>query len=254
MEHNNRNENNKNIQDNVDKKQSAQSNLFKLTSQQLSKDISRYDDAISSMNSSVLNSQANLLKSSQSEVFKKRLNSMDSTMLEDIAYKVLDNEELKLEKKIEILENDLQDISEKIIVAKAVRDNNKFVELTKQRSLLKQNIEKLQKDYRVANTDTMITAVVTNALGLPAKLKQKIKKSFMHILRHSELLQKITPLFRAVLVRDTIGKLNKINKSIDELVNMQIPFGEQESRYKTLVNHLSAAGSLHAQILKEFNS
>ena len=179
---------------------------------------------------------------------------MDSTMLEDAAYQILDNEDLKLEKKIEILENDLQDINEKLIVAKAVRDNNKFVELTKQKSILKQNIESLKKEYKLSNVDTMFTSVVTKALRIPEKFKKQIKKSMMNFLRNSKLLKKITPLFRALLVRDTIGKLNKINKSIDELVKMQIPFGEQESRYKTLVKHLSTAGALHAQILKEFNS
>lgn len=254
MEHNNRNENKKNIQDNADKKQSAQPSLFKLTSQQLSKDISRYNEAVINANSSIINPQTNLLTNSQSAVFNKRLNSMDSKMLEDVAYQILDNEELKLEKKIEILENDLQDINEKIIVAKAIRDNNKFVELTRQKSLLKKNIEKLQGEYKLANPETMITTVVTKALRLPSKLKKQIKKSFMNFLRQSAFLKKITPLFRALLVRDTIGKLNKINKSIDELVNMKIPFGEQESRYQTLVNHLSTAGALHSQILKEFNS
>lgn len=254
MEQNNRNENNKNNQKSAGKNVSAHSGLFKLTTQQLSKDISRYHEAIASNNSTVLNSQANLLKNAQSEVFKKRLNSMDSTMLEEVAYQILDNEELKLEKKIEILEKDLQDINEKLIVAKAIQDNNKFVELTKQKSILKHNIEALKKEYKQASSDTMITSVVTKALSIPSKLRKKIKKSLMDFLRHSKVLKKITPLFRALLVRDTIGKLNKINKSIDELVNMKIPFGEQESRYKTLVKHLSTAGALHAQILKEFNS
>ena len=58
---------------------------------------------------------------------------------------------------------------------------------------------------------------------------------------------------RSIMVRDTLGKLDKINKSVDELVKMQVPFGEQEVRYEKLVNHLSRAGALHSQIMKELN-
>ena len=53
------------------------------------------------------------------------------------------------------------------------------------------------------------------------------------------------------MVRDTLGRLDKINKSVDELVKMKVPFGEQEQRYETLINHLSRAGALHSQIMKE---
>jgi hypothetical protein len=35
---------------------------------------------------------------------------------------------------------------------------------------------------------------------------------------------------------------------------MQSSYGEQDDRYKKLVNHLSKASSLHSQISKEFNS
>ena len=58
----------------------------------------------------------------------------------------------------------------------------------------------------------------------------------------------------SITLRDTIKKLNKINNSIDELVKMQSSYGEQDDRYKKLVNHLSKASSLHSQISKEFNS
>lgn len=56
------------------------------------------------------------------------------------------------------------------------------------------------------------------------------------------------------MVRETLGKLDKINKSVDELVKMKVPFGEQEEKYETLVNHLQKAGALHAQILKELKN
>ena len=88
-------------------------------------------------------------------------------------------------------------------------------------------------------------------MEFPQKFKIRLKKQFKLVLRRSKLLKNFTLFVRSMAVRDTIGRLDKINKSVDELVSMRVPFGEQEARYETLVNHLSRAGILHSQILKE---
>lgn len=220
----------------------ASTGFFQLTKQQLSVDISKYDKAIA---------KNTLTFNSKPASFSKRLNSMDSTMLEETAYNILDDNELKLEKRIEKILENLKQVSEKIIVAETVKDVATLDELNLQKMILEKNLESVQNEYRSKNIDTKFTSIMVKISEFPKKLHKRLIKKFRSFLRHSKILRKCTPLMRSIAVRDTIGRLDKINKSVDELVKMQVPFGEQEARYKTLVNYLSRAGSLHSQIIKE---
>lgn len=236
------------------KQQNNHNNFFKLTTQQLSENLEKYD-CVGKGNPVTLG--ANALNSElvfKSVVIPKRLNSLDSSMLEDAAYNVLDDVELKLEKKIDNIEVLIKSLNEKIIVADTIKDEAQKKDLLRQKKILMQNREILLAQYKSHNTETQFVSVISNLLQLPQKIKKNIRKRFKKFLRTSKLLQHFTPLVRSLMVRDTLGRLNKINKSVDELVNMQIPFGEQEERYETLVTHLSRAGALHSQIIKELNS
>ena len=183
--------------------------------------------------------------------FQKRLNSLDSAMIEDAAYMVIDDPDLKLEKKIEDTKNALKEIKEKIIVADTINDEKTKDELLNQKKFLHQKLQNLKTQYKSQNAETLLTSVIERILLFPDKMRKKLKKSIKKFLIHSEFLKNFTPLVKALMIRDTLGRLNKINKSVDELVKMRVPFGEQEQRYETLVNHLSKAGTLHSQILKE---
>ena len=220
--------------------------FFQLTKHQLSVNIDKYDSAIAKT-TSVFNSS----QSVQPFILKKRLNAYDSTMLEDAAYNVLDDTELKLEKRIEKIEATLKDVNEKIVVAETIKDIPALEELNLQREILIRNLENVKLEYQSKNIDTKMTSVLVKIMEFPQKFKIWLKKQFKLVLRRSKLLKNFTPFVRSMAVRDTIGRLDKINKSVDELVSMRVPFGEQEARYETLVNHLSRAGILHSQILKE---
>lgn len=121
------------------------------------------------------------------------------------------------------------------------------------KKLIERNLANLQQQYQQQNFETGLTSALTKAMNFPQKMKENFQKAFKSFLRRSKFLRKYTPLVKAMMVKDTLGKLDKINKSVDELVKMKVPFGEQEERYETLVNHLSRAGALHSQILKELN-
>ncbi len=245
MDSNNLN-NSKNTNPNADKQPAGNAGFFQLTKQQLSVDIDKYDSAIAKT-TSVFNTHC----AQQPFVLKKRLNAYDSTMLEDAAYNVLDDTELKLEKRIEKIEANLKDINEKIIVAETIKDVPALEELNLQKKILLQNLENVKIEYNSKNIDTKMTSVLVKVLDFPQKFKNKLTKQLKILFRRSKFIRNFTPFVRSMMVRDTIGRLDKINKSVDELVKMRVPFGEQEARYETLVNHLSRAGVLHSQILKE---
>ena len=92
--------------------------------------------------------------------------------------------------------------------------------------------EFVESSYKMADRDILI----------PIKLNRD-EMSFLVVSQPREIYKRNIGRY--------IGRLDKINKSVDELVKMRVPFGEQEARYETLVNHLSRAGVLHSQILKE---
>ena len=109
----------------------------------------------------------------------------------------------------------------------------------------------MKAEYTEYSVDTMFTSMIASALQMPSKIKKEAGKLFRRLLRQSKFLRKFTPLMKALYARDTLDKLDKINKSVDQLVKMKVPFGEQEAKYQILINHLSKANALHAQISKE---
>ncbi len=234
---------------------SDKKDFFQLTKQQLSVNIEKYETVLKTPPVTIFNTkQINPQKLAEKPVlFQKRLNSTDSAMLEQSAYIALDNEELKLEKRIENYENSLREVDEKLVVAETINDEKAQKELLTRKKLIERNLANLQQEYQQQNFETGLTSALTKAMNFPQKMKENFQKAFKSFLRRSKFLRKYTPLVKAMMVKDTLGKLDKINKSVDELVKMKVPFGEQEERYETLVNHLSRAGALHSQILKELN-
>ena len=228
--------------------------LFQLTKQQISSSIEKYDKAAAAIQvfKTIPIDESKLRE--KPVIFQKRLNSLDSTILEENAYKVLDNPDLKLEKKIENCEAIIKSLEEEIIVADTVKDEATKNELIRQKDLLLKNLENMKAEYTEQSVDTMFTSVIASVLQVPSKLQKEANKWFRLLLRQSKFLRKFTPLMKALYARDTLDKLDKINKSVDQLVKMKVPFGEQEAKYQVLINHLAKANALHAQIKKELNS
>lgn len=230
-----------------------QVNFFQFTRQQLFLNLEKYDCA-SKRNPTILLG-TNAIKSDdnlkQNLVYQKRLNSIDTSMLEDVAYTVLDDENLKLEKKIEDTERILKDLTEKLIVADTIQDNEKKKELLDQKKALLQQRTNLLEQYKSKNVLTQISTLYTKLIKLPQILQERYRKKIKRFIKESKMLRKIKPLIRAIVVRETLSRLNKINKSVDELMNMKVPFGEQEEKYDALINHLSRATALQVKIRKE---
>ena len=237
---------------NNNKENKTPAGFFQLTGYQLSVNLEKYDKIIKGNPVSLFNTASiNNTASHNNPVFQKRLNSLDSAMIEDAAYMVIDDPDLKLEKKIEDTEKALKELKEKIIVADTIKDEKTKAELLNQKKFLHQKLQNLKIQYKSQNTETLLTSIIAKGLLFPGHIRKKIKKSIKKFLMHSKFIRQFTPLVKAIMVRDTLGRLDKINKSVDELVKMHVPFGEQDARYETLANHLSKAGALHSQILKE---
>ena len=229
--------------------------FFQLTGHQLSVNIERYEKVLNKPQVTIFNrKQLKEIKEEKKERFLlKRINTTDNAMIEECAYKVIDDPGLKLETKLENCERALAQVNEKLSVAQTVQDIKAQKELLYKKNRLEKNLTALKKQYSEHSFETGMVSFYTKMILAPQKLKTNFLRLLKNLLIHSKFLRQFKPLARALSVRETIGKLNKINRSVDELVKMKIPFGEQEEKYETLVNHLQRAGALHSQILKEIN-
>ena len=52
---------------------------------------------------------------------------------------------------------------------------------------------------------------------------------------------------------DSLEMLSGINKSVDELIDMKVPYGESLENYQKLTSYLYKANKIHSQILKSMN-
>ena len=240
-------------QQNNPKKKNTEKEFFRLTGHQLSVNIHKYEKVLNQPQVTIFNKKQldEIAQEKQERLLLKRLNSTDAAMLEESAYKVIDDPELKLENKISKCEKVLNEVNEKLVVAQTIQDIKAQKELTYKKAVLEKNLESLQKQYSEQSIETGFAHFISSSILFTQKFKTDLIKYLKSLLLHTKILKNFKPLARAIAVRDTIGKLNKINKSVDELVKMKVPFGEQEEKYEVLVNHLQKAGTLHSQILKE---
>jgi len=52
---------------------------------------------------------------------------------------------------------------------------------------------------------------------------------------------------------DSLERLTEINKSVDELIEMNVPYGEKKENYEKLTQYLAQANQIHSQISKTMN-
>ena len=65
------------------------------------------------------------------------------------------------------------------------------------------------------------------------------------------ILAKISANVKSVVVlSDSLEKLSEINSSIDDLLDMNVPYGEKKQNYETLTTYLNQANVIHSKITK----
>lgn len=181
------------------------------------------------------------------------IDGFDSTMLEERAYLKLDDEMLKLEYRINRLEEDLMIIDEEIAAALNIEDQSRLEFLQIKKKNIEAEIETLNEKYYDIGAMSKFTTIVS------ALFRKKAK-------RESSILKKITYFFQKYIfsifskrlnftfgLRESLSKLYDINRSVDELISLRIPFGGLTGRYEKLTNYIIKANDIHAKISKNVN-
>lgn len=176
----------------------------------------------------------------------RHLNDYDSNILQEDAYKEVSDEVLKLEYKISKIEEELKGIDGKIQSAADIQDYLTADSLLKRKVQLEDDLKDLTKIYREASLSAKISGGFSS--GIKNKI-ETIKSKSNNIF--DNLLSKIPGKLSAVLeIRNSLNKLENINKSVDELMSRKYPYGEASERYKQLSSYIARANSIHAEISK----
>ena len=138
----------------------------------------------------------------------------------------------------------IKDLDEKIKLADNYGTQNESLGLKakKQRMLEELNNLQKQKMYggRVLGQIPTFTEQFKEKMPVLYKVQNFISRN---------LLAKISKKVNSVVaLSDSLEQLSNISKSVDELIDMNIPYGERVQNYEKLTQYLSKANSIHSKI------
>lgn len=176
----------------------------------------------------------------------KHINDYDSNILKEEAYRDVPDEIFKLEYKMSKIEKDLIEIERQIQMASEINDYVALNNLNSQKEQLELDLKDLTIIYKEASISAKISGGVTSNF----KEKLGIAGKFMKMLCEL-VLSKIPGKISSIIeMRNSLAKLENINKNVDELMKVQYPYGEAAGKYEQLSKYIARANTIQAEISK----
>lgn len=183
----------------------------------------------------------------KNNVVPLRLNDLDSNILENKAYNDMPDKILKLEHKISNIENAVNKITRDIQTLENLGYDIQLYDLKDKRSKLEEELARLKQEYSEQDLSAKFSNGIASALNLAGKHTNFID-NFKHLFAN-KVLVKVSKNFKyAQTMKEALENLSNINDSVDELIKMQVPYGENLARYKKLTAYLNKANCIHAEI------
>ena len=183
----------------------------------------------------------------------RHLNDYDSNIMKDGAYKDISDDIFRLEYKISRAEKEISGIEAQISAATEINDSHAINKLQQKLSLTKAEYQELLLIYNDKNLSTKITGSFLNIIkSTTGKNIIELKSGFTDICNKiaSKLPERLTSVFK---IKKSLNILENINKSVDELVTMTVPYGENTDRYQQLSKYIIKANSIQAEISNYLN-
>lgn len=183
----------------------------------------------------------------------RRLNDYDFNLLKEDAYKDVSDDLFKLEYKISRIEEEIKSVDSQFELAMEIQDYNLTEELNERKKILQEDLESLVAIYNDKSLSARISDKILNLFG------DKVKKLLLNInkktLNLSEvILSKLPKQFSsAIELKKSLLKLENLNKSVDELMSLNIPYGENFNKYEQLSKYIIKANSIQSEISKYMN-
>ncbi len=183
----------------------------------------------------------------------RRLNDYDSNILKEDAYKDIDDEVFKLEYKISRTESEIKDIEEQINAAEEIIDLNKKQDLEYKLNTLRKEHKDLLDAYNEATLSAKITDSVSSVVKKTLGSNFITLKSKLSGISESLLSKMPLKLTSALKVKKSLSTLENINKSVDKLITMTVPYGETTDKYKQLSKYILKANTIQSEISDYLN-
>ena len=176
---------------------------------------------------------------------QKRINGYDSTILNQANFADNPTEELSMEYRIKEKETILKELDAKIKAADNYGTQNEALGLKAKRQRISEELTNLKKQQiyggRVLG-ETPSTKKFKEKRPVIYKIKRFISRYIL-----ARLSKKIKSV---VTLTDSLEQLSQISQSVDELIEMNVPYGEKMQNYEKLTGYLNQANKIHTKIAK----
>lgn len=190
----------------------------------------------------------------QKQAFSPRINDYDSNILENNAYQDIPDEMLKIEHKMGILENILNKMNNEIDALESLGANIQISELKERKLKIEQELIEMNRKYAQLGLSAKISGQITSAINYTSNKKSSTLSKFKLFLS-KKVLARISKKFNySQNMKEALDNLSNINTSVDELINLQAPYGETINRYEKLTAYLNKANIIHSQISKNMDA
>lgn len=177
----------------------------------------------------------------------KRLNGYDSTILNNSKFDGTEEQELSIDYRIREKEQSIKDLDEKIKLADNYGTQNEALGLKAKRQRYMEELSSLEKQRAyggrvLEDKEKILHETLKEKMPIIYKIQSFVSR---------KILSKISKKVNSVItLSDSLEQLSKISKSVDELMDMNIPYGEKRHNYEKLTQYLNKANAIHSKISK----
>ena len=181
----------------------------------------------------------------------RRLNDYDSKLLEEDAYKDVNDDTFKIEYKLFKLEEELKTLDSQIQAAKEIGESDLAEGFFIRKLGLERDYQNLIDAYNQKGLSTKISDSILGIFNTKQKKLKKTKNSkFLKF--YNAMIEKMPKKILSLLeLKNSLNKLENLNKSVDDLMSMNIPYGENYNKYEQLSKYIIKANSIQSSISKQ---
>lgn len=177
----------------------------------------------------------------------KRLNGYDSAILNKTKYNEAETEDLSLEYRIKEKESIIKDLDSKIKVADNYGTQNEALGLKAKKQRITEELNTLRKQQMYGGR---VLGEKSQAYHESFKQKMPIIYKIQSFISRQILAKVSKKVNSVVTLSDSLEQLSEISKSVDDLVDMNVPYGEKVQNYEKLTEYLNQANMIHSKISK----
>ncbi len=173
----------------------------------------------------------------------RRLNELDTNILDSGKEIDAHTQTLKLEYLIKDREEQLVEINKKINSAEISGDQQILFTCRAKKQRLESELREFKRRFATRDLNSKYPSQ-NSAKKIPflGKMKRFVQRYFL-----ARVSKKVHEL---VQLSDSLEALQDLNSNVDELIKIKVPYGETIKNYERLTEYLSRASKIHSKISK----